>query len=69
MRLGSPLIVVTYNYRLGVLGFLHSRELLLDAQSQSNVPPEFRSTANLGVLDTYSAFEWVCYIDFQWTCC
>ncbi|KUJ07785.1 alpha/beta-hydrolase [Mollisia scopiformis] len=59
VTIGSPLIVVTFNYRLGVLGFLHSRELALDAQFQSNVPSEFRSTANLGILDTFRAFEWV----------
>jgi carboxylesterase type B len=59
VRLGSPVIVVTFNYRLGVLGFLHSRELALDAQSQSGIPPEFRATGNLGIVDTYRVFEWV----------
>ncbi|KAH8805133.1 Alpha/Beta hydrolase protein [Xylogone sp. PMI_703] len=59
VRIGSPLIVVTCNYRLGVLGYLHSRELALDAAKQEDVPSEFRSTGNLGLLDTYMAFQWV----------
>ena len=59
VRIGSPLIVVTCNYRLGVLGFLHSRQLALDAAGQEEIPTHFRSTANLGLLDTYMAFEWV----------
>jgi Carboxylesterase family len=58
MRINSPIIVVTCNYRLGVLGFLHSRELALDAALQDDVPRHFRSTANLGLLDVYKAFEW-----------
>lgn len=57
--LGSPVIVVTINYRLGVLSYFHSRELALDAANQEDVPPAFRSTANLGLLDSYVAVEWV----------
>ncbi|KAH8819383.1 Alpha/Beta hydrolase protein [Xylogone sp. PMI_703] len=57
--LGSPVIVVTINYRLGALGYLHSRELAADAAKQDDVPPVFRSTANLGLVDAYTAVEWV----------
>ena len=59
VRIGSPLIVVTFNYRLGVLGHLHSRELAADAALQKDLPEHFRSTANLGLLDSFRAFEWV----------
>ena len=54
------MIVVTFNYRVGILGFFHSRELAQEAGQQADVPPHFRSTGNLGLLDAYRAFEWVC---------
>lgn len=58
-ELGMPLVAVTFNYRVGVLGFLHSKELAEDALLQSEVPPQFRSTGNLGLVDSYYAFQWV----------
>ncbi len=61
--LGSPLIVVTFNYRVGVLGHIHSRELAHDASKQLDCPQNFRSTANLGLLDSHMAFRWVCLLE------
>ncbi|KAL2208321.1 alpha/beta-hydrolase [Sarocladium strictum] len=58
-ELGMPFVAVTFNYRVGVLGFLHSKELVKDAVLQSEVPPQFRSTGNLGLVDSYHAFQWV----------
>ena len=57
--IGHPVIVVTVNYRLGVLGFIHSRQLLEDAATQVDVPGHCRSTANLALLDISMAFAWV----------
>ncbi|TPX33165.1 hypothetical protein SmJEL517_g03833 [Synchytrium microbalum] len=43
----TPVIVVTFNYRLGVLGYLSSQELLDDGST------------NPGMLDQVAAFTWV----------
>ncbi|CAK7208947.1 hypothetical protein SCUCBS95973_000285 [Sporothrix curviconia] len=56
---GHPVIVVTLNYRLGVLGFVHSQKLLEDAAKQEDVPEHCRSTANLALLDISMAFSWI----------
>lgn len=42
-------VVVTLNYRLGVLGFLHLEE----------IGPGFEGSGNLGLLDQVAALEWV----------
>ncbi|MBI2708319.1 MAG: carboxylesterase/lipase family protein [Actinobacteria bacterium] len=44
-------VVVTLNYRLGALGFLH-----LGGPGRSEAPP---GTGNLGILDQVAALEWV----------
>ena len=59
VQLGTPIIVVTFNYRVGILGYFHSAELERDSSKQTDVPAHFRSFGNLGLLDAYSAFEWV----------
>ena len=59
VQLGTPIIVVTFNYRVGILGYFHSAELQHDSSKQTDVPPHFRSSGNLALLDAYSAFEWV----------
>ncbi|CAK7210608.1 hypothetical protein SBRCBS47491_000830 [Sporothrix bragantina] len=59
LEIGSPVVVVTINYRLGVLGFLHSKELAESEAGNDNVPPEFRSTANLALVDCKYAIEWL----------
>lgn len=59
LDIGHPVIVVTLNYRLGVLGFIHSQQLLVDAATQVDVPEHFRSTGNLALLDISMAFAWV----------
>ncbi|CAK7199408.1 hypothetical protein SEUCBS139899_002088 [Sporothrix eucalyptigena] len=55
----APVIVVTINYRLGVLGFFHSKELAASEAYNSDIPPEFRSTANLALVDCKYAFNWL----------
>lgn len=59
LAIGKPTVVVTINYRVGVLGFLHSRQLAASAATQLDVPPTFRSTANLGLVDCKYAFDWL----------
>jgi carboxylesterase type B len=61
LDIGHPVILVTLNYRLGVLGFIHSAQLQADAAKQEDIPPHFRSTGNLALLDTYMAFKWVTF--------
>ncbi|OAA61816.1 Carboxylesterase, type B [Niveomyces insectorum RCEF 264] len=59
LAIGSPVVVVTINFRVGVLGFLHSKELAESAAKQLDVPAAFRSTANLGLVDAKYAFDWI----------
>ncbi len=47
---GGDLVVVTFNYRLGALGFLHLAELF---------GPEFAQSGSLGILDQIAALRWV----------
>jgi para-nitrobenzyl esterase len=46
----GDLILVTINYRLGILGFLHLAELAGEA---------YASAGNAGLLDQIAAFQWV----------
>lgn len=55
----APVIVVTINYRLGVLGFLHSTELVASEAGNEDVPPQFRSAANLALVDCKYALDWL----------
>lgn len=59
IELNMPMIVVTINYRVGILGHLHSRNLAEKASMQTDIPLCFRSTANLSLLDAHMAFDWV----------
>lgn len=59
LDIGHPTIVVTINYRLGVLDFIHSKRLLEDASAQTDLPEHFRSTGNLALLDTSTALTWI----------
>lgn len=54
---GKAVIVVTINYRLGVLGFLFSRELAAEAAQHQESSDLW--TGNLGMADVKRAFEWV----------
>lgn len=56
---GAPVVVVTINYRLGVLGFLHSKELVESEASKEDVPAQFRSAANLALVDCKYALDWL----------
>ncbi|KFY66364.1 hypothetical protein V496_02088 [Pseudogymnoascus sp. VKM F-4515 (FW-2607)] len=54
LNLQKPFIFVTVNYRLGYLGFLHSRELRAEAErNNENYCP------NLGLHDQRLALQWV----------
>ncbi|KIM95827.1 hypothetical protein OIDMADRAFT_133653 [Oidiodendron maius Zn] len=59
IKLNMPMIVVTFNYRVGILGYLHSCKLAEKVSMQTDIPLCFRSTANLGLLDAHMAFDWV----------
>ncbi|KAF9908121.1 hypothetical protein EC991_010249 [Linnemannia zychae] len=66
IELNKPMIVVALNYRLNYLGFLSSKELLLDAQeySKSILTDQQRnwydaSVGNWGLLDQILGLEWV----------
>ena len=51
----GDVVVVSLNYRLGALGFLHLAELLEDAGGTG----ELDTTANAGLLDQVAALAWV----------
>jgi para-nitrobenzyl esterase len=46
----ADVVVVTFNYRLGSLGFLHLEDV---------AGPDFAGTGNLGILDQVAALQWV----------
>lgn len=52
--LGEPILVVGLNYRLGVLGFLSSKELREEAHARGEV-----GYNNLGLHDQRVALQWV----------
>ncbi|OJJ43540.1 hypothetical protein ASPZODRAFT_19263 [Penicilliopsis zonata CBS 506.65] len=54
IELGRPIVVVTINYRLNVLGFLTSRELIAEAESAGE-----RAVANQGLNDQKLALQWI----------
>lgn len=53
----TGLIVVTINYRLGILGFLAHPELT--AQQDQSAFPVHHSSGNYGLLDQIAALQWV----------
>lgn len=65
IELGKPMIVVAINYRLHCLGFLSSKELILDAQEHANAVPEDQrkwydlSVGNWGLLDQVLGLQWI----------
>ncbi|RSL89379.1 hypothetical protein CEP52_014920 [Fusarium oligoseptatum] len=54
MRLGSPIIVVTVNFRLGAFGFMASEDLKAD-----NREAGFQGVGNYALYDQYTALKWV----------
>ncbi|OKL61839.1 hypothetical protein UA08_02295 [Talaromyces atroroseus] len=54
MELNSPIIIVTINYRLNVLGFMSSRELAAEAQATGDVV-----IRNQGLNDQRLALQWI----------
>ncbi|KAG0378244.1 hypothetical protein BGX24_004428 [Mortierella sp. AD032] len=66
IELNKPMIVVALNYRLNYLGFLSSKELLLDAQeyTKKSIPTTGQqwydaSVGNWGLLDQILGLEWI----------
>lgn len=65
IELEKPMIVVAINYRLHCLGFLSSRELILDAQEYAKTVPEDQkkwydlSVGNWGLLDQILGLQWI----------
>ncbi|EXJ79832.1 hypothetical protein A1O3_08117 [Capronia epimyces CBS 606.96] len=54
MELGQPAIVVVLNYRLNILGFLSSRELVAEAEEAGEMP-----VINQGLNDQKIALQWI----------
>lgn len=54
MELGKPIVVVAINYRLNVLGFLSSRELIAEACDTGETP-----IMNQGLNDQKIALQWI----------
>ena len=54
MNLGKPIIVITINYRLNILGFLSSHELIEEAKDAGQVP-----ILNQGINDQAIALQWI----------
>ena len=50
-----PVVVVTINYRLGLLGFLADEELYAERSGSNNKS----TTGNYGILDQIMAFDWI----------
>ncbi|KAF9424153.1 hypothetical protein BGZ94_008084 [Podila epigama] len=60
VRIGRPVIVVTFNYRLNFFGFFSCPELIEDVQADPNLRPGYEhSTGNWGLMDQKLAFEWI----------
>ncbi|KAG0069171.1 hypothetical protein BGZ90_000296 [Linnemannia elongata] len=65
IELDKPMIVVAINYRLHCLGFLSSKELILDAQEHAKTIPEDQkkwydmSVGNWGLLDQVLGLQWI----------
>ncbi|KAF9135435.1 hypothetical protein BGW39_002902 [Mortierella sp. 14UC] len=66
LELNKPFIAVAINYRVNYLGFLASRELVLDAQEYAKTIPTGQqrhwydgSVGNWGLLDQILGLEWV----------
>ncbi|KAF9962237.1 hypothetical protein BGZ65_009478 [Modicella reniformis] len=58
ISLGRPLIVVVPNYRINYLGFISSKELIIDAASTGSSSHK-QSVGNWGFQDLILALEWV----------
>ncbi|KAF9910260.1 hypothetical protein EC991_006989 [Linnemannia zychae] len=65
LKLNKPFIAVAINYRVNYLGFLASKEMVLDAQAYTqSLPLDQRrwydgSVGNWGLLDQIMGLEWV----------
>ncbi|KAF8320867.1 alpha/beta-hydrolase [Clavulina sp. PMI_390] len=60
VKKGKPVIVVSFNYRLGSLGFLASSDMEeLAHAGDSNDPHATVTTVNAGLYDMRAALEWV----------
>ncbi|CAK7216753.1 hypothetical protein SCUCBS95973_002913 [Sporothrix curviconia] len=59
MRLGRPIIVVAINYRLGVLGFLTSREIEAEARAAAAHAGGPAAIRNQGLNDQKLALGWI----------
>ncbi|KAF9125300.1 Cocaine esterase [Mortierella sp. 14UC] len=65
IELSKPMIVVAINYRLHCLGFISSKELLVDVQEHARTIPEDQkqwydlSVGNWGLLDQVLGLHWI----------
>ncbi|KAF9908119.1 hypothetical protein EC991_010247 [Linnemannia zychae] len=65
IELNKPMIVVAINYRLHCLGFMSSKELIIDAKEHARTIPEDQkqwydlSVGNWGLLDQVLGLQWI----------
>ncbi|KAF9085643.1 hypothetical protein BGX23_009490 [Mortierella sp. AD031] len=65
IELNKPMVVVAINYRLNYLGFISSKELILDAQEHAKIIPKEdrkwydQSVGNWGLLDQILGLQWI----------
>ncbi|KAF5598370.1 triacylglycerol lipase V precursor [Fusarium pseudocircinatum] len=54
VRKGKPVVYASFNYRLGITGFLASKDIALDLEADG-----FHGNGNFGLTDQQLALEWI----------